>query len=78
MVNGPPMSGKSYSIELIAYLRRALNSFKLVWLDLNKIAGEVRPEHVAFAIVDQMKLDRGIVPGMEPGTRLPLDSDVLQ
>src|SRR5687768_316086 len=30
VVNGPPLSGKSYSIELISYLQRALDSFKLV------------------------------------------------
>lgn len=62
LVNGPPLSGKSYSVRLISYLNRALKNFRFVWIDLKKISGEVRPEHLAMEIVDQMALDRKIIP----------------
>ena len=64
VVNGPPLSGKSYSVELISYLRRALKSFKFVWINLKDIAGEVRPEHIASAIVGQMNLAQNIIPDL--------------
>lgn len=62
IVNGPPLSGKSYSVELISYLFRALRSFNFVLVDLKKFPGEIRPIHIANDIVIQMKLDRGIIP----------------
>jgi hypothetical protein len=65
VVNGPPLSGKSYSVELISYLGRALKSFRFVWIDLKKISGEVRPEHLAHDIIDQMLLPKNIVPELE-------------
>lgn len=62
VVNGPPSSGKTYSVELIAYLNRALKNFKFVHIDLQKTTGEVRPEHIARDIVDLMNLDQRIIP----------------
>lgn len=56
VVNGPPSSGKTYSLELISYLHRTLASFRLVLIDLTKISGEVRPNDVAKNIVEQMSL----------------------
>lgn len=65
VVNGPPQSGKTYSKELIGYLRRALESFRLVWIDLLTFSGEVKPADVARAIVDQMGLDQNTLPPLD-------------
>ena len=62
VVNGPPSSGKTYSVEMISYLQRTLNSFRFVWIDLKKISGEVRPDHIANDIVDQMSLPTAVIP----------------
>lgn len=63
VVNGPPVSGKTYSFELITYLREALKSFKLVQVELTNTGGqEVKPEDIAWPIVEQMNLDDATVP----------------
>ncbi|HEU4766747.1 MAG TPA: effector-associated domain EAD1-containing protein [Pyrinomonadaceae bacterium] len=62
VVNGPPSSGKTYSIELISYLNRALRNFNFVLIDLQKMPGEIRPKHIAESIVSQMSLERTVVP----------------
>lgn len=62
VVNGPPFSGKTYSKELIGYLRRALESFRLVFIDLLTIQGEVKPLDVASSIVQQLGLNDGVLP----------------
>jgi len=62
VVNGPPASGKSYSIELISYLNGALRNFNFVLIDLQKMSGEIRPKHIAESIVSQMSLEPTVVP----------------
>lgn len=65
VVNGPEMSGKTYSMELVAYLNRALQNFKIVHIDLKKTSGEVKPEHIAGQIVDQMLLEANVMPALD-------------
>jgi hypothetical protein len=62
VVNGPPLSGKTYSIELISYLSRALRNFNFVLIDLKKMSGEIRPIHLAEYMVSWMSLDPTVVP----------------
>ncbi len=64
VVNGTE-KGKTYSMELVAYLYRALQNFKIVHIDLKKTSGEVKPEHIAGQIVDQMLLDSNVLPPLD-------------
>lgn len=65
VVNGPAQSGKTYSVELISYLFRALRSFNFVSVDLKKPTSEVTPLYIAEEIVEQMLLDRSIIPKLD-------------
>lgn len=66
VVNGPPVSGKTYSLEMITYLREALRAFEVVTVDLQRFVGkEVKPDDIAWAIVDQMNLSENTVPQVD-------------
>jgi hypothetical protein len=65
VVNGPPFSGKTYSKELIGYLRRALENFKLVFIDLLNIQGEVKPSDLASSIAQQLGLSDSVLPPLD-------------
>jgi hypothetical protein len=67
IVNGEPVSGKSYSLQYIRYLREQLQNFALVWVDLEVLSkrtggGMVLPSTVAERIVEQMNLDPATLP----------------
>ena len=70
VVKGPPVSGKSYSFEMISYLYEALQNFKFVWIDL-KPYQSVTPEDIARRIVDRIGLPDNVIPivGQEQDSR---------
>ena len=51
VVNGPSESGKTYSVQLVTYLRDALGLYELAWSDLrDEIAAEFQPEDLVRSI----------------------------
>ena len=66
VVNGPPVSGKTYSLEMITYLSEALGAFKVVPVNLQRIVGrEVKPDDIAWEIVEVMNLPDDTVPPVD-------------
>jgi hypothetical protein len=69
VVKGAPHSGKSYTVQFIAYLRLQLQTFELAWVDLRDLARPnpetvivVTPKMVATSIVEQLKLPAAVIP----------------
>jgi hypothetical protein len=63
-VNGPKASGKSYSLRFIIYLNRALNNYKMAWMDLTEeLYAELRPEDLMRKIAIQAGFDSASIPG---------------
>jgi hypothetical protein len=61
IVDGQPKSGKTYSLQLISYLKEKIADFKMAWVDLERLAREVEdrvvlPENVGEAISAQLGL----------------------
>lgn len=64
LVTGPPVSGKTYSAQLIGFLRDRLGSYKTVVIDLKEDAdANYGPGDLAASIARQMGID---VDGMPP------------
>jgi len=60
VVDGDAVSGKSYSLQLINHLAEVLGGFRVVWVDLVRLAARnpaIEPERLARYIAEQMKLD---------------------
>jgi hypothetical protein len=61
VVQGPALSGKSHSLQLIRYLEERRGGFKLIWTDLARLAastesGLVLPADLGQALADQIGL----------------------
>jgi hypothetical protein len=73
IVDGPPISGKTYSLQFISYLHTAIKSFKLAWIDLGRLAleegGEIRPEALGRKIASQAGLEGMPARGQEQDAR---------
>jgi hypothetical protein len=60
VVDGDPVSGKTYSLQLINHLADFLGAFKVVWVDLVRLAARnptIEPERLARHIAEQMRLN---------------------
>jgi effector-associated domain 1 (EAD1)-containing protein len=61
VVQGPELSGKSHSLQLVRYLEERRGGFKLIWTDLFRLAAGaesrlVLPQDLGQALVDQIGL----------------------
>lgn len=64
VVNGPPISGKSYSLEYIAYLAEALGGpFRIAFIDLREESSSaIGPDAVVRSLAHQMSLAVASIP----------------
>lgn len=71
LVKGPPVSGKTYSVEMISYLYQTLQQFRLVRIDLNSHQESVKPDDLARRIIDRIGLPDTVMPvvGQEQDSR---------
>lgn len=67
VVQGPSLSGKSHSYQMIRYLQERRGGFKIIWVDMAKLVAsaagdELRPEELGQALADQMSIAESIPP----------------
>ena len=66
VVDGDPVSGKSYTLNYISYLKEHVGGFQFAWVDLQaltlKFGGALRPEDVGESIGRQLRLDLSTMP----------------
>ena len=66
VVDGEPLSGKSYSLELITYLADILESYRVIWIDLkDEVPSLFGPGDLARSIALQMRLSLDSMPKQE-------------
>ena len=60
VVDGPPMSGKTYSRNYISHLASIMGGFRTICVDLERlaVAGRVAPDVLAKSIASQMRLGK--------------------
>lgn len=61
IVKGPPVSGKTYTIQMISYLYQKLQKFRLVRIDFDSQQETIEPEHIARPIIERIGLPKNEV-----------------
>lgn len=74
VVDGDPVSGKSYTLNYISYLKEYVGGFQFAWVDLQALTlkfGALLPEDVGQSIGRQLRLDLATMParGNEQASR---------
>lgn len=69
VVDGDPVSGKSYTVNYISYLKEHVGGFQFAWVDLRtltqKMGGVLKPQDVGESIARQLRLDVSTMPPRE-------------